>query len=83
MMPTWRFQPYGMPRAHSSKHTNTETGPSNLAPPLVLCMTPPPTNPSGGTSEATADATNTQTAIEEDVAPVSNFYCSHIPHVTE
>jgi len=71
-----------MPRARLNEYANAEAGPSNLAPPLVSYAAPPTTYPSGGSSEATADAEE-QTVTEEDVAPVSNFYCSHIPHVTE
>ena len=62
-----------MPRARSNEHTNAEAGPSNLAPPFIPYVAPPPTNPTGGTSEATADAENNQTVTEEDAAPVSNF----------
>ena len=83
MMGSWRFQPYETPYALSNEYINAEAGPSNLAPPLVSYVTAPHTNPSGGSSEVTADATNNQTITEEDAAPVSNFYCSRIPRVTE
>ena len=83
MMQTWRFRPYEAPRARSSEHANAEAGPSNSAPPLAPYEAPSPTNPSGGISEAAADAEKNTQGTEEDVAPVSNFYCSHIPHVTE
>jgi len=73
MTPTWRFQPYWTPRAHLDEHTNAEAGPSTLAPPPVPCMAPPTMHPSGGLSEASADAENDQTATEEDTTPVSGF----------
>ena len=82
-MPTWRFQPYGASGAHSNEYTNAEAGPSNLAPPLIPYVAPSTTHPSGGTSEATANAENYPTITEEDATPVSNFYCPRIPHVTE
>ena len=81
-MHTRRFQPYGAPRARSDEHTNAEAGPSNLVPPLVPYVAPPPTNPSGGNTEVTADAGN-QKVTEENAAPVSNIYCSRIPRVTD
>ena len=83
MMESWRFQPYETPYDISNEYTNAEAGPSNFAPPLVSYVTAPHTNPSGGISEAMADATNDQTVIEEEAAPVSDFYCSRAPHVTE
>ena len=46
-------------------------------------MAPPAMHPSGGLSETTADAETNQTSTEEDVTPVSDFYCSKIPRVTE
>ena len=58
-------------------------GPSYFIPQPTSHMTGPPINPSGGLSEATADAEIQPTVTEEDTAPVSNFYCSHVPHVTE
>jgi len=83
MTQTRRYQPYEIPRARSNEYADAEAGPSNLAPPLVSYAAPPTTYPSGGSSEATADAEGDKTVTEEDVTPVSNFYCSHIPHVTE
>jgi hypothetical protein len=81
MVQTWRFQPYGTPRARSNE--NAEAGPSNLTPPLVSYEAPPTTYPPGGTSEATTDAESDRTIVEADAAPVSKFYCSRIPHITE
>ena len=69
-------KPYSLPRAHSNERTNAEAGPSNLA---AL----PPVNPSGGTSETSADAETNLTNTEENAAPVSNFYCSRVPRVSE
>jgi len=80
-MSTWRFKPYDASRARPNEHGNAEAGPSNLVPiPFVAQLT---AHPSGGTSETTADAETNQTITEEDAAPVSNFYCSHVPHVIE
>ena len=78
-----RFQPYETSRAHSNEYTNAEAGPSTLTPPLVPYVAPSTTHPSGGSSEATADAEPNQTVTEEDATPVSNLYCPRIPHVTE
>ena len=75
-MKKYRRQPYSLPRAYSNERTNAEAGPSNLAAPL-------PANPSGGTSETSADAEKSDSETEEDVAPVSNFYCSRVPRVSE
>ncbi|KAF9643326.1 hypothetical protein BDM02DRAFT_3123568 [Thelephora ganbajun] len=75
-MSTWRFQPYGTPRARFDEHRNAEAGPSALVPLPALYLAPPTTNPPRGSSEATADAVSDQTNTEEDTAPVSNFYCS-------
>ena len=72
-----------MPSAHSNEHTNAEASPSNLALPLTSYVATPPTNPPGGTSEASADAENIQTTTEENAVPVSNLYCSRFPHVVE
>ncbi|KAF9650821.1 hypothetical protein BDM02DRAFT_3111671 [Thelephora ganbajun] len=69
LMPTRRFRPYGEPRAHFDEHRNAEAGPSNLVPPPALYLAPPTTNPSGGSSEATADAVIEQTITEEGTAP--------------
>ena len=80
-MSTGRYQPYGMSRARSSEHGNAEAGSSTLQ--FIPYLGPPTSQPSGrSTSETTANAEPTQ-ITEEDKVPVSNFYCSHIPHVTE
>ena len=79
-----RYQPYAPPRAHpSDERTNAEAGPSNPVAPSIPNVASPPTDPSGGISEATADAENTDSNTEENVTPVSNFYCPHVPHVPE
>jgi hypothetical protein len=78
-----QFQPYGTHHARPNERRNVEAGPSTLIPPPAPYLTPQTTNPSGGTSEATADAENNQPVTEEEEAPVSSFYCSHIPRVTE
>jgi len=82
-MPAWRFSPYGTLPARPNEYRNAEAGPSTLVPPPAPYLALPTINPSGGISEAAADAANNRTDTEEDVAPVSNFYCSHIPRVTE
>ena len=78
-----RRQPYAPSRAYPNGHANAEAGPSNLAAPHIPYVTLPPANPSGGTSETSADAENTNTDTEETPAPVSNFYCSRVPHVPD
>jgi len=83
MMQTWRFRSYETPHARSNEHTDAEAGPSGLAAPFIQYVAPSLTNPSGGSSEATADAETNHTVTEEEAAPVSHFYCPHIPHVTE
>jgi len=82
-LPAGRFQPYGTPRARLNNYGNAEAGPSALVLPPVPYVDQPTLQPSGGTSEATADADQTKHVTEEDRATVSNFYCSHIPRVTE
>lgn len=83
MMQTRRFRPYETPRARSNEHANMEAGLSNIAPPPVQYVAPLPTSLSGETTEATANAETIQPITDENAAPVSNFYCSHIPHATE
>jgi len=78
-----KFQPYRMSRARLDKHRNAEAGPSNLGFSPIPYVSQPLSQPPGGISEATADADTTNISTEEDRATVSNFYCSHIPHVTE
>ena len=81
-MRTGRLQPYRMARTHPNERGNAEAGPSNLAAPFVPYVGPPTPQPSGGISETTADAEHLAITEEEETT-VSNFYCSHIPHVTE
>ena len=78
-----RFQPYEIPRARPNEYRNAEAGSSTLAPLLVPYVGLPMPQPSGGISETPADAGKNNTEIEEDKVPVSNFYCSYIPHMTE
>jgi len=83
MMPGWQSQPYGTPRARSNEHMDAEARSSTLMPPLIPYPALPIAGPSGGLPETTADAEIDQTETDEDIAPVSIFYCSHIHHVTE
>jgi len=82
-MSTWRFQPYGVSHIRLNERANAEAGPSTQPLPPITYVAPPITYPSGGTSEATADAETNNSTTEEDTAPVSNFYCSRTPHVAE
>ena len=82
-MPTGRFQPYGMSRTRPNEYRNAEAGPSTLTAPLIPYFDLPTSQPPGGISETTANAEPEHTITEEEEAPVSNFYCSRIPHVTE
>ena len=79
----WQTEPYLMRYIDSDEYANIEAGPSNFVPLYTTYMAQPFTNPSGGSSEATAYAKHTNTFTEENAAPVSNFYCSHVPRVTE
>ena len=63
------FVPYEPHRVRRTKHTGVKAGPSRL-----------PQEPTGGLSEATADAVPNRTTEEENKAPVSNFHRSRIPH---
>jgi len=79
-----RFQPYGRSYARRNEHRNAEAGPSTLLPPPVPFVGYPTLQPSGGMiSETTAEAEQVQPITEENKAPVSYFYCSHIPRVIE
>ncbi|KAF9647939.1 hypothetical protein BDM02DRAFT_3116265 [Thelephora ganbajun] len=69
LMPTRQFRPYGEPRARFDEHRNAEAGPSTLVPPPAPYLALATTNPSGGSSEATADAVSEQKTTEEDTAP--------------
>ena len=80
---TGRFRPYGTSCAYTNEHRNAEAGPSTRVPPPAPYVGWPMLQPSGGISEMTADAEKTNTITEEDEVPVSDFYCSHILHVTE
>ena len=82
-MSTGRFQPYGMSHTRSNECWNAEAGLSGLVAPPATYVDPSTPQPSGEVSETTADAETNQTITEEDKVPVSNFYCSRIPHVTE
>jgi len=83
LIPTRRFQPYGMSYARANERGYTEAGPLTLVPLPIPYGGPPTLQTSGGISETTADAETKQTVTEEDKTPVSSFYCSHIPRVTE
>jgi len=78
-----RYQPYGVSRTRQNWYGNAEAGPSTLVAPPVPYVDLPPTQPSGGISETTANANTNQSTTEEHRATVSHFYCSHIPRVTE
>ena len=80
---TGRYQPYGVSRARPDRYGNAEAGLSTLVAPPVPYIGLPTTRPSGGISETTADAKQTKKFTEEHRAPVSNFYCSSIPRVTD
>jgi hypothetical protein len=59
-------------------------GPSTITLPQVTYVGSPTPEPTGGLiPETTADAEINQTFTEEEETPVSNFYRSHIPHVTD
>ena len=77
------YQPYGVSRTRQNWYTNAEAGPSTLVAPPVQYLGLSTTQPSGGISEERANAQTKQTVTEEHRVPVSIFYCSHIPHVTE
>ena len=79
----WRFTPYETYHSRPTMHENAEAGPSTQPPPPVPYDMRPTTQPTGGSSEATADAEQTESFTEEDGAPVSDCYCSPVPHVTD
>ena len=80
---THRFRPYGMSRARETEYQNTEAVPSTAMLSEVPFVGSPIPQPTGGSiPETTADATNEQPTTEGGEAPVSIFYCSHLPHVT-
>ena len=78
-----RFQPYEIPRARANEYKNAEAGSSTLAPPLVPYVGLSMPQPSGGISKTPANAGQYNKDTEEDKVPVSNFYCSRVPHMTE
>ncbi|KAF9779728.1 hypothetical protein BJ322DRAFT_1086105 [Thelephora terrestris] len=81
---TRRFQPYGTSRAREPEQWNAEAGPSTVTLPQTPYVGSPTPEPTGGfIPETTADAENDQHITEEEEAPVSDFYRSHIPHVTD
>jgi len=80
---TRRFQPYEISHTLPNEHGNAEAGSSALVPLPLPYVGPPTPQPSGGVSEAPANAETNNTTIEEDKVPVSNFYCSRIPHMAE
>lgn len=79
-VPVGRFRPYEMPCARANEH---RTGPSTLVSTLVLYIGPPTSQPPGWVPKTTADAEKNQTITEEQEAPVSNLYRSHILHAIE
>lgn len=83
MIHAWRTEAYFVHRTDSDEPANAEAGSSSFVPQHITYMAQPPTNPSGESSEAMADDENPKTFTEEHAAPVSNFYCSHVPRVTE
>jgi hypothetical protein len=82
---TRRFQPYGTSRAREPEQWNAEAGPSTVTLPQTPYVGSPTPEPTGGLiPETTADAEiNQPITEEEEEAPVSDFYRSHIPHVTD
>ena len=83
MTQTGWYQPYGVSRTRPNLYRNAEAGPSTLVAPSIPYIGLPTTQPSRGISGRTANATTTHPITEKVRASVSNFYCSHIPRVTE
>ena len=83
LMSAGRFRPYETPYTRLNEYREAEAGPSTLAAPLVPYGGFSMPQPSGGISETTANADLNQKFTEEYRVPVSSFYCSHIPHVTD
>jgi len=75
-----RFTPYGR---YSPRSRNTQAGPSTQVPPPTPYDAASTAQPTGGHSETSADAEQNNQGTEEDETPVSDFYCSLIPHVTD
>jgi len=81
-MNTQRFTPYGTHHAHASFYGNAGAGLLTQLPPPIPYDIQSIAQPAGGISETTADAEHNQPFTEEE-APVSDFYCSPIPRVTD
>ena len=75
--------PYDTYHGRTGMYGNTEAGPSNQASPPFPDGDWSTTQPSGGTSETTADAEQDKPITEDDETPVSNFYCSPVPRVID
>jgi len=75
--------PYDTYHDRNGMYGNPEAGPSNKASPPFPDGDWQTAQPTGGTPETTADAEQNQTTTEDDEIPVSNFYCSPVPHVTD
>lgn len=78
-----RFTPYGTYNAHPSTYWNAAAVASTQVPQPVPCGTWPTKQPTGGSSGATAAAEQTNQITEEEESPVSDFYCSPVPRVTD
>jgi hypothetical protein len=68
------MQLYGTRRADRTEHVNAEAGLLIIARLPIL---------SAGPSKTSAYGDNDKPIEEEDKAPVSSFYRSHIPHATD
>jgi len=75
--------PYETSTARLSVYGIVEAGTSTQMPPSTLYGPPQITQPTGGIPEMTADAEQNSTTTEEEESPVSDFYCSRIPRVTD
>ena len=80
MMDSQWFQPYG---THRAMYGNAEAGPSTQPPPPIPYGVWQTAQTTGGTSETAANAETNKTFTEEDETPVSDFYCSPVPRVTD
>ena len=78
-----RCMPYDTYHGRTGTYGNTEAGPSNQASPPFPDGDWQTTQPTGGISETTADAKQNKKTTEDNETPVSNFYCSPVPHVTD
>jgi hypothetical protein len=77
-----RLQPPGRYCVGALENVNAEAGPSTLIDSRVPSVGPPIMQPFGGISETAADTEN-QTRTEKDKSPVSHFYRSRIPRVSD